>query len=448
MLGAVLGDRAVRSVEHPPARPGHMLRFLKLTLLLGAISWAGSCRLAGRLLGSRHRVRDHVLQHDGYQGSRGHAHKGRTLENASMKEVRASGSVEAENRLLRRVIETITSGADLDAVLRSMIDLVMEATGGDACFLHLWEATEGCLVLRAASAGFEPSVGRVRLPLGQGISGWVAQNREVVVLPDGKLDDPRYQYIPELRGKEFTSMLSVPVVSRSGALIGVFNVHTRDRREFGHRDVEFLRLTASLVANEIHDGVTQQLVSIWYRLQACGRALRGDPDRAERELGAARGLVDEAFTEARVAIHDLRPAVLDDLGLSAGLRALALRHLEGEVGLELDIEDGVSLPPHQEVALYRIAQEAVTNIRKHAGAGHVGMRLHDDGRQVDLVIEDDGRGFDPTASRPSGPRTAFGLAGMTERASLIGGGLTIRSAPGRGTVLSLNIDRQGIEGET
>jgi len=403
-----------------------------------------------------------------------------------MKEVRASGSFEAENRLLRRVIETITSGADLDAVLRSMIDLVMEATGGDACFLHLWEATEGCLVLRAASAGFEPSVGRVRLPLGQGISGWVAQNREVVVLPDGKLDDPRYQYIPELRGKEFTSMLSVPVVSRSGALIGVFNVHTRDRREFGHRDVEFLRLTASLVADaiehanlfhaladkeaalealmrrtievqeeerrrvatEIHDGVTQQLVSIWYRLQACGRALRGDPDRAERELGAARGLVDEAFTEARVAIHDLRPAVLDDLGLSAGLRALALRHLEGEVGLELDIEDGVSLPPHQEVALYRIAQEAVTNIRKHAGAGHVGMRLHDDGRQVDLVIEDDGRGFDPTASRPSGPRTAFGLAGMTERASLIGGGLTIRSAPGRGTVLSLNIDRQGIEGET
>src|SRR6266545_85627 len=480
MLGAVLGDRAVRSVEHPPARPGHMLRFLKLTLLLGAISWAGSCRLAGRLLGSRHRVRDHVLQHDGYQGSRGHAHKGRTLENASMKEVRASGSVEAENRLLRRVIETITSGADLDAVLRSMIDLVMEATGGDACFLHLWEATEGCLVLRAASAGFEPSVGRVRLPLGQGISGWVAQNREVVVLPDGKLDDPRYQYIPELRGKEFTSMLSVPVVSRSGALIGVFNVHTRDRREFGHRDVEFLRLTASLVADaiehanlfhaladkeaalealrrrtievqeeerrrvatEIHDGVTQQLVSIWYRLQACGRALRGDPDRAERDLAAARQLVDEALAEARVAIYDLRPSMLDDLGLSPSLRELARRQLEGEVELRLEVEDVGALPPHHEVALYRIAQEAVTNVRKHAGASRVTVTLRAHPDRVELAIEDDGVGFDLPSSGTSGPQTSFGMTGMAERASLVGGELTVRSARSRGTTVSVGIRRQ------
>src|SRR6266542_1919273 len=97
------------------------------------------------------------------------------------------------------------------------------------------------------------------------------------------------------------------------------------------------RLARRRVAAEIHDGVTQQLVSVWYRLQAIGRSLRAEPDRAEQELSAARDLVDEALAEARTAIYDLRPSVLDDLGLSASLRTLAVRQLEGEVDLELAI---------------------------------------------------------------------------------------------------------------
>jgi len=392
-------------------------------------------------------------------------------------------SVEAENRLLHRVVETITSNLRIDAVLRLIVDLVAEATRGDACFLHLWDQESRRLVLRAASAGFEESIGRVRLRLGEGVSGWAAQHRQVVAIPEDKWADPRYKYIPELGGKRFTSMLSVPVVSRSSELIGVFNVHTRERRDFGVRDTDFLRVTASLVAEaidhtnlfgelaekeraleglvrktievqeeerrrvatEIHDGVTQQLVSIWYRLQACGRILRADPDRADRELAAARDLVDEALSEARIAIYDLRPSMLDDLGLSPSLRELARRQLEAEVELDLDVEDVAALPPHYEVALYRIAQEAVTNIRKHAGARRVGVALRDHHDYVELTISDDGEGFEPPEGGAQAPRTSFGLTGMTERASLVGGELEIRSTPAGGTAVSIRIRRQ--EGE-
>lgn len=389
-------------------------------------------------------------------------------------------SIVAENRLLHRAIETITSTLELDAVLSATVDLVTEATGGDVCLLLLWDPERECLMLRAASSPLQEQVGKIRLALGEGVSGWVAAKREIVVIPEDKWADPRWKYIPELKGELFRSMLSVPVVSRSDALIGVFNVHSRHRRDFSERDIEFLRLIASLVAGaienanlfrtlaqkeaaledvvrktieaqeeerrrvatEIHDGVTQQLVSIWYRLQACGRTLRDDPDRAEEELGRALELVDEAFAEARVAIFDLRPSILDDLGLAPSVRALVLRHLDEEVGVQLDVEDGVSLPPHYEVAVYRIAQEAVTNIRKHAMAEHVRVALRDEGSHILLRVEDDGRGFEVPTRQADALATAFGLSGVAERASLIGGELDIRSSPGRGTTLELRIPKQ------
>ncbi|HXF57192.1 MAG TPA: GAF domain-containing sensor histidine kinase [Actinomycetota bacterium] len=384
--------------------------------------------------------------------------------------------VETERRLLHRVIDEIATNVDLDAVLRATVEVVTEATGGDACFLHLWDPAEQRLVLRAATAGFEQAVGRIKLRLGEGVAGWVAQHREVVTIPENKWADPRYKYIPELRGEEFTSMLSVPVVSRSGSLVGVFNVHSRERREFSPDDVAFLRTTASLVAGaierahlfraleekeaalevlmrrtieaqeeerrrvatEIHDGVTQQMVSIWYRIHAALRALRTDPDRAEAELTRARELLDEALDEARAAIYDLRPSILDDLGLVPSLRTLATRQLEG-VEVELDLPEKLSLPPHQEVALYRVAQESITNIRKHAQATRVRMALREDGHEVVLVVEDNGRGFDPRV----GPgEVSFGLTGMRERASLLGGELRVSSALGRGTLVEVRIPRQ------
>lgn len=405
------------------------------------------------------------------------------LQSPGMSSTRDLRSVEAENRLLHRAIETITSSLELDSVFGATLDLVTETTGGDVCFLFLWDPGHERLALRAASAPFQDAVGRVHLALGEGISGWVAAHREVVVIPKDKWADSRWKYFPELRGELFTSMLSVPMVSTSGHLVGVFNVHARERPEFSESDIDVLRLIASLIARaienanlfrdlaekeatleqlvrrtidaqeeerrrlatDIHDGVTQKLISIWYRLHACGHSLRDDPERADRELATARELVDSALEEARGAIYDLRPAILDDLGLAPSLRTLALQQLQGAVEIELDVEDGISLPPHHEVALYRIAQEAITNIRKHAMASRMSLVLRDEPGSVLLLVRDNGRGFEAGASNAPGPATSFGLTGMSERASLIGGQLTVSSTPGDGTALELRIPKQPIE---
>jgi two-component system, NarL family, sensor kinase len=381
----------------------------------------------------------------------------------------------SQNRLLRGVIAALTSDAELNAVLGSVIALVTDATGGDVCVLYLWDAAQERLVIRAASPPLQGAVGEVRLRLGEGVTGWVGEHREVVVIPEDKWADPRYKYFPALQGERYTSMISVPLVARSGSLLGVFNVHAHDRRDY---DLDVLKLTGSLVADavehadlfralaekeaalagmmrrtieaqeeerrrvatEIHDGVTQQLVSIWYRLQACGRSLGTDRDQAARELEAAKSLVDEALGEARNAIHDLRPSVLDDLGLAPALRALVHRQFAGEVTLELDIADGVVVPAHHEVVLYRVAQEAITNIVKHARARRVKVALFEERPNVVLVVGDDGRGFEPAANRP---RVSFGLTGMAERVSLAEGRLNVHSHAGRGTVVTVLIPGGG-----
>jgi two-component system NarL family sensor kinase len=377
----------------------------------------------------------------------------------------------SQNRLLRGVIAALTSDGELDAVLGSAIDLVTDATGGDVCVLYLWDAAQEHLVLRAASPPLQGAVGEVRLRLGEGVTGWAAEHRQVVVIPEDKWADPRYKYFPELRGERYTSMISVPLFARSGGLLGVFNVHARDRRDY---DLDVLKLTGSLVAGavehadlfralgekeaalagmmrrtieaqeeerrrvatEIHDGVTQQLVSIWYRLQACGRSLDADAPQARHELEAAKLLVDEALDEARNAIHDLRPSVLDDLGLAPALRALVQRQLAGDVAVDIDIADGVASPAHHEVVLYRVAQEAIANVCRHAGARRVKVALFEERPHVVLVVGDDGRGFDPAARRS---RMSFGLAGMAERVSLAGGRLSVHSTPGHGTVVTVLI---------
>jgi signal transduction histidine kinase len=148
-------------------------------------------------------------------------------------------------------------------------------------------------------------------------------------------------------------------------------------------------------------------------------------------------MVDGALEEARWAIQDLRPTTLDDLGLGASIRALLTRSLEDDTARELLIDDAVSLAPHQEVAVYRIAQEALNNIWKHADASSVTLALRREGAEVVLRITDDGRGFDLEAKRAGRPEASFGLLGMAERAALIGGRLTVDGAAGMGTAVEL-----------
>ncbi len=385
---------------------------------------------------------------------------------------------QAENRVLNRIIEVIFSSTDLDRLLALTSDLVLEAISGDTCFVHLYDETRGCLVLRAATEPYDELNGKIELKIGEGIAGWVAQHRDPVVIRDDKRADPRYKYIPELEGDRFQSLVSVPLVTSTGRLTGVVNIHTEQRREFTQEDVEFLEHVASLVAaaieharlikelgakeralqgiiartiqtqeeerrrvaTEIHDGVTQHLISIWYRLNACERLLERDPERAAKELESAKGLVVDALDEARTAIYQLRPSTLDDLGLVPAVEALASRTLgDGyDVSIATDIQP--DLPAHLETALYRVAQEAMNNIRKHAGLCRVEVTLESNSpNELVMRVVDHGRGFDPSAYHADRPDTSFGLLGMSERVDLIGGRFSMTSSPSHGTTIEVTL---------
>lgn len=187
------------------------------------------------------------------------------------------------------------------------------------------------------------------------------------------------------------------------------------------------------VARDLHDGLSQLLVSVKYHLElAKERAAAGRDDAAE-QLGKGLQGLGTAIAEIRSISHNLRPALLDDLGLPAALRQL-LDEFRARTGIVVDAEIGeadLSADPAGATTLYRIAQEALTNIERHADAGHVRLALAGDGRGLRLTIADDGRGFDTARIDHPGSGGGIGLRNMRERIEHHGGQFAVASAPGR-----------------
>lgn len=379
---------------------------------------------------------------------------------------------ERENALLVGIIEAISAGPDLGPLAASVAQLIVEATATDVCFVHVLDDSGGALTLTGATPPFDRQVGRIRLPVGEGVSGWVASHHKPVVITADKETDPRYRYFPELAGQDYTSMVSVPMESRPTGLVGVLNAHTRQRRDFTDRDVRLLTSIGSLVAGavhqarlhrrlaareqaaerfaeqviaaqeaerrrlagDIHDGITQRLVSLAFHLDAAADAVRGDAGTAASELARARELTDLTLDEAHAAIAGLRPPILDDLGLADALTSLA-RSI-GQVDVRVTGTE-CPLPEHVVIALYRIAQEALQNVVKHARATRAEVELRCDASSALLRVTDDGQGFDTGARSDS--ETSYGLRSMAERAELVGGRLTVASRPGVGTTVTATV---------
>jgi PAS domain S-box-containing protein len=222
--------------------------------------------------------------------------------------------------------------------------------------------------------------------------------------------------------------------------------------ELAERESQLQRLVGKLimaqeeerrrVAHDVHDGLAQTAAAAHQHLQAFARHNPPGSADGRAELDETLELVREVVGEARRVIYDARPTVLDDYGLAAAVR-LQVETLRSE-GLEVHFAEGLGderLLPEVETTLFRVAQEALTNVRKHARASVVHVVLDRPGTGVRLRVTDDGRGFIPEESpRSSGPGERVGLSGMRERLSLLGGRFELTSEPGAGTTLKAEVE--------
>ncbi len=263
---------------------------------------------------------------------------------------------------------------------------------------------------------------------------------------------------------------SVPLYAH-GRELGVLNVASADWRELTVDDLRLLytmgdmlgiaieraRLFArqaeagalverNRLAREIHDTLAQSLAGITLQLESAEALLESNQDTqaARRSISRALEQARRSLEDARRSVLDLRAAPLEGRSLPGALTALAASAAT-EQGLSIHFQvDGVEqpLPARLEAGLYRIAQEGLANIARHAGAVQAGMRLEFAPGRVRLVITDNGQGFDPGTIPPG----RYGLVGMNERARLLGGELLIESSPGEGTRIDVRVpyDAQGM----
>jgi len=316
----------------------------------------------------------------------------------------------------------------------------------------------------AAQRGFNPQfVAEIdRLKVGEGLSGRVAQSGQPLVVKDVSAD-PRLTRMV-VREEGLRSLACVPIRSK-GKVLGVLFAVTRGYREFTDQDVGLLTAIGHQVgvaienahlfeqarhvavleerqrlARDLHDSATQSLYAVTMFAEAAVRLLKsGEVEPATGHILDVRETAQEALQEMRLLIYELRPPILEKEGLVTALQT-RLEMVEGRSGLETEFnaEQVGDLTPEIEEGLYRIAQEVLNNILKHAHAHKVNVHLCQDQQKVVLEITDDGVGFDPTVN---GGKGGLGLEGMEERVVLLGGQLMISSKPGQGTRVRVEVSQ-------
>ena len=339
----------------------------------------------------------------------------------------------------RRLRELLDARIVLIAIPGSMERLVVAAADGEGTYglpgmhLDVDDSKTGRILERARSERVDsvledPEVDQQtarRLGVRSGLYvPLVVRGRAigVVVAHDRSGPDPRFTD-DDLR-------LAETLASR--AAIGV-DLSERVSRDAVRRVVEAQELERKRLARELHDETGQALTSILLGLKPLEEATTGNGREA---VAAVRELVVSTLQDVRRLAVELRPSALDDLGLVPAIDRLAQSY--GGSGLTVDVEAQIGdarLPEPVETTLYRIVQEAVTNVAKHAEARHLSITLTRKNGSVVAIIEDDGKGFDPQAAESDG----LGLLGMRERLSLVGGTLRVEAAAGTGTTIAAEV---------
>lgn len=225
-----------------------------------------------------------------------------------------------------------------------------------------------------------------------------------------------------------------------GFLVELLSPFEMTHRAFGDANDNLRRLNESLesetrrIARALHDESGQLLAAVHIQLRQMARGLS---PAAQRSLDEVESLLEQVEQQLRNFSHELRPTVLDDYGLVPAVQTLAEKFSK-RFGLPVSVDGKVAprLTKTIEAAMYRVAQEALNNVARHAKASRVNIRLWRTPGEFHCCIRDDGVGFDPAAVA-KGSRNALGLLGIRERLNVLGGTLQIESAPQQGTELKI-----------
>lgn len=251
-----------------------------------------------------------------------------------------------------------------------------------------------------------------------------------------------------VKAEKLESQVGAALQLLSGGLQGVTGKidEMQFRQQLSMRIIKAQEEERLRVAREIHDGPAQSMANVVLRAEICEKLMVIEPEKVKGELHDLKEMVKESLQEVRKIIFNLRPMVLDDLGVVPTLRRFITElQKRSTISIELVVLGGEEqrLASAFEVATFRIVQEALNNIQKHANAKRCVIKLEILTKRVNIAIIDDGCGFNPEDLMDNANKDSFGLLGMRERVELLYGQLRISSVPGKGTEIHVSIPLKG-----
>jgi PAS domain S-box-containing protein len=274
------------------------------------------------------------------------------------------------------------------------------------------------------------SVSRVEYRLGRGDGAW----RNVESAMTNLMSDPT------VRGL----VLNTRDMTERHESEGKLRTLQAERSSLLEQTVQATELERKRVAAELHDGPVQHLTAFDVKLESLrDRVTRADAEGAGKLVDQLQGQLRNEISELRKMMTELRPPMLDERGLSAALSEhLASIERDADLVCSLECDLRGRLDPAQEVILYRVAQEAMANILKHARAKRVWISLHENDGHIGLQVRDDGVGFDPSSISTSPMNGHFGLLAMRERVEMAGGSWTVTTSGGAGTIIRADLPKE------
>ena len=378
--------------------------------------------------------------------------------------------------ILNAISTTVNQSLDLQELLNHALNEVLRLTEVDVGAVFLLRDVLGHLEL-AACQGLSPEAARLASEMGMLDSscGGIMERGEVVVVPD--ITHYRGKRARSLKKEHLSALMHVPLTAKGFAL-GSMCLGTRQPMEFSPEEQELLtaigsqiavavenaRLYAEVqqkerirgelfkkalsaqederkrIARELHDDTSQNLTAMLFSLDEAADCQ--DMTDVRQRLERLRRLTEHSLDGIHKLIFDLRPSMLDHLGLVPALRVYAESRL-AEQGVRVIVDETSAprrLETEMETAVFRVLQEAINNITRHAAARNVWIQLSYNHQSLTVTVEDDGIGFEPNTVQvsPENPR-GLGLMGMRERLELLGGELEITSLPGQGTELLITV---------